>query len=58
MNARKNSGTGVRIGVLTSGGDAQGMNATVRAVVRTALQMGAEPYALREGWRGAVKAET
>lgn len=55
MNARKNSGTGVRIGVLTSGGDAQGMNATVRAVVRTALQMGAEPYALREGWRGAVE---
>ncbi|MDN6795345.1 MAG: 6-phosphofructokinase, partial [Propionibacterium sp.] len=29
-------GEGVRIGVLTSGGDAQGMNAAVRAVVRTA----------------------
>ena len=30
-------GTGKKIGVLTSGGDAQGMNAAVRAVVRTCL---------------------
>lgn len=44
----------VRIGVLTSGGDAQGMNAAVRAVVRTALAHGARPYAIREGWAGAV----
>lgn len=44
----------VRIGVLTSGGDAQGMNAAVRAVVRTALRMGAQPYAVMEGWSGAV----
>ncbi|VEG30044.1 6-phosphofructokinase [Actinomyces howellii] len=44
----------VRIGVLTSGGDAQGMNAAVRAVVRTALRMGAQPYAVMEGWAGAV----
>lgn len=43
-----------RIGILTSGGDAQGMNAAVRAVVRTALRMGAQPYAVREGWQGAV----
>ncbi|WP_128773730.1 6-phosphofructokinase [Actinomyces oricola] len=46
--------TAVRIGVLTSGGDAQGMNAAVRAVVRTALRMGARPYAVMEGWAGAV----
>ena len=45
----------VKIGVLTSGGDAQGMNAIVRAVVRTALQLGAEPYAFFEGWRGPVE---
>ena len=38
----------VRIGVLTSGGDAQGMNAAVRAVVRAALRMGAQPYAVME----------
>jgi len=44
----------VRIGVLTSGGDAPGMNAAVRAVVRSALAHGAEPYAIREGWQGAV----
>ncbi len=46
--------SGVRIGVLTSGGDAQGMNAAVRAVVRTTLAHGACPYAIREGWSGAV----
>lgn len=44
----------VRIGVLTSGGDAQGMNAAVRAVVRTAIHFGAVPYAVMEGWQGAV----
>lgn len=44
----------VKIGVLTSGGDAPGMNAAVRAVVRTALNKGAEPYAVLEGWQGAV----
>jgi 6-phosphofructokinase 1 len=44
----------MRIGVLTSGGDAQGMNAAVRAVVRTALSLGAEPYAILEGYQGAV----
>lgn len=44
-----------KIGVLTSGGDAQGMNAAVRAVVRTALAVGAQPYAVMEGWSGAVK---
>lgn len=45
----------VKIGVLTSGGDAQGMNAAVRAVVRTALAHGAQPYAIMEGWAGAVQ---
>ena len=44
----------MRIGVLTSGGDAQGMNAAVRAVVRTALSLGAEPFAILEGYQGAV----
>lgn len=44
-----------RIGVLTSGGDAQGMNAAVRAIVRTAIHRGAEVHAIREGWLGAVE---
>jgi 6-phosphofructokinase 1 len=43
-----------RIGVLTSGGDAPGMNAAIRAVVRTALDAGAEMYAVTEGYRGLV----
>ena len=43
-----------RIAVLTSGGDAQGMNAAVRAVVRTALDKGAEVYAIYEGYQGMV----
>lgn len=48
------TGHGPKIGILTSGGDAQGMNAAVRAVVRTALVMGATPMAIQEGWQGAV----
>src|SRR5512147_1426176 len=43
-----------RLAVLTSGGDAQGMNAAVRAVVRTALDRGAEVYAIYEGYQGLV----
>lgn len=43
-----------RIGVLTSGGDAPGMNAAVRAVVRTALDMGVEVFAILEGYNGMV----
>jgi len=42
------------IGVLTSGGDAPGMNAAVRAVVRTALARGVDVYAIYEGYNGAV----
>lgn len=42
------------IGVLTSGGDAPGMNAAVRAVIRTALARGLEVYAIREGYQGMV----
>jgi len=44
-----------RIAVLTSGGDAQGMNAAVRAVVRTALDRGCEVYAIYEGYQGMVE---
>lgn len=43
-----------RIAVLTSGGDAQGMNAAVRAIVRTALDRGAEVFAIYEGYQGMV----
>ncbi|MFN2138220.1 MAG: 6-phosphofructokinase [Candidatus Promineifilaceae bacterium] len=43
-----------RIGVLTSGGDAPGMNAAVRSVVRSALHCGLETYAVYEGYQGMV----
>lgn len=43
-----------RIGVLTSGGDAPGMNAAVRAVVRSCLYHGIEVYGIRRGWNGLI----
>jgi len=43
-----------RMGVLTSGGDAQGMNAAVRTVVRTAIVRGLEAFAIYEGYQGMV----
>ncbi|XP_042567371.1 ATP-dependent 6-phosphofructokinase, platelet type-like isoform X4 [Cyprinus carpio] len=48
------SGTGKCIGVLTSGGDAQGMNAAVRAVVRMGIYVGAKVYFIHEGYQGMV----
>lgn len=46
-----------RIGVLTSGGDAPGMNACVRAVVRTALFHGVECYGIRRGYNGLISGD-
>jgi 6-phosphofructokinase 1 len=43
-----------RIGVFTSGGDAPGMNAALRAVVRVGLNIGLEVYAIYEGYSGLV----
>ncbi len=51
-------GAGKRIGILTSGGDAQGMNAAVRAVVRTAVTLGAQVFAVYEGYQGMVDGGT
>ncbi|XP_029934793.1 ATP-dependent 6-phosphofructokinase, platelet type isoform X8 [Myripristis murdjan] len=48
------SGAGKAIAVLTSGGDAQGMNAAVRAVVRMGIYVGAKVYFIREGYQGMV----
>ncbi|XP_078465861.1 ATP-dependent 6-phosphofructokinase, platelet type-like isoform X2 [Lampetra fluviatilis] len=48
------SGAGKAIGVLTSGGDAQGMNAAVRAVVRMGIYVGAKVYFVHEGYQGMV----
>lgn len=45
-----------RIGILTSGGDAPGMNAAVRAVVRTALGKGIECVGIRRAGTGSSTA--
>ena len=46
-----------RIGVLTSGGDAPGMNAAVRAVVRTAVSRGIDCVGIRRGWNGLINSD-
>ena len=46
-----------RIAVLTSGGDAPGMNACIRAVVRTALNNKIDIYGVERGYAGLVKGE-
>lgn len=45
----------MRIAVLTSGGDAPGMNATIRAVVRTALAHNDKIFGVYEGYKGLVE---
>uniref|UniRef100_A0A8C5X8W8 Phosphofructokinase, muscle n=1 Tax=Malurus cyaneus samueli TaxID=2593467 RepID=A0A8C5X8W8_9PASS len=47
-------GVGKAIAVLTSGGDAQGMNAAVRAVVRVGIYTGAKVFFVCEGYQGLV----
>lgn len=46
-----------RIGVLTSGGDAPGMNAAIRAVVRSAIYYGAEAYGVYGGYQGLINGD-
>ncbi len=46
-----------RIAVMTSGGDAQGMNAAIRAVVRTALQKGVEVFGIRQAYAGLLSGD-
>lgn len=46
-----------KIAILTSGGDAPGMNAAIRAVVRTALKSGLEVMGVRRGYSGLINGE-
>jgi len=46
-----------RIAVLTSGGDAPGMNAAVRAVVRTAVYNNVEVYGVQRGFKGLIEGD-
>ena len=46
-----------KIGILTSGGDAPGMNAAIRAVTRAALANGIEVVGIHDGYKGLVEGE-
>lgn len=54
MQLEANKHVGKGIGVFTSGGDSQGMNAAVRAVVRFGLFLGCKVYFIKEGYQGMV----
>ena len=47
----------MKLGILTSGGDAPGMNAAIRSAVRTAIAKGAEPIGIFRGYEGVLQAE-
>ncbi|MDD3207342.1 MAG: 6-phosphofructokinase [Bacilli bacterium] len=44
-----------RVGVLTSGGDAPGMNAAIRAIVRSGIKNGLEMFVIYEGYKGLIE---
>ena len=46
---------GVRVGILTGGGDCPGLNAVIRAATRRSLDRGHEVVGVHEGWRGLVE---
>ena len=46
-----------RVGILTSGGDAPGMNAAIRAVVRTGVNRGWEMFGVRHGYKGLINGD-
>ncbi|HLV43736.1 MAG TPA: 6-phosphofructokinase [Aggregatilineales bacterium] len=46
-----------RLGVITSGGDSPGMNAAIRAVVRTGIHYGVEVYGIKHGYKGLVNGD-
>ncbi len=58
VDTKENNGmakTFHKIGILTSGGDAPGMNAAVRAITRYALKKGLEVYGIYEGYKGLME---
>ena len=46
-----------KIGVLTSGGDAPGMNAAIRAIVRSSINKGIEVYGIMRGYQGLIEGD-
>src|SRR3954471_20386717 len=49
--------TVTKIGVLTSGGDSPGMNAAIRAVVRTGIYYGMDVYGIKRGYQGMIEGD-
>lgn len=47
----------IKLAVLTSGGDASGMNAAIRAVVRSAIYYDLEVYGIHQGFEGLINGE-
>jgi 6-phosphofructokinase 1 len=47
----------IKVGLLTGGGDCPGLNAVIRAVVRTIHNASGECFGFQEGWRGAIKGD-
>lgn len=47
----------MRIGVLTGGGDAPGLNAAIRAVARRSFQLGWEVFGIKNGWLGLIEGD-
>lgn len=45
------------IGIMTSGGDSPGMNAAIRAIVRTAIYHGIKPFGIMRGYQGMIEGE-
>jgi len=48
----------MKIGILTGGGDAPGLNAVIRAVTLAALKEGYEVVGIKNGWKGLIEADT
>jgi phosphofructokinase len=48
----------MKIGILTGGGDAPGLNAVIRAVVRRSIRAGNEVTGIRHGWQGLIENST
>ena len=46
-----------KIGLLTSGGDSPGMNAAIRAIVRTAIYQGMDVFGIRRGYQGMTEGD-
>jgi 6-phosphofructokinase 1 len=57
VQEKSNGENGVKVGILSGGGDAPGINAVIRAVVRKGVQYGYEVVGTKDGWRGLLEGE-